>query len=215
MLTQKPLRQEIVTTARALQAKGLVRGTSGNVSARCENGILITPTGIPYDVLQPEHIVEMDWNGLFTGEMRPSSEWRFHLGLLRTYRDFNAVVHTHSIHATALSVLNRDIPAIHYRIAAVGGASIPCSDYATFGSEELADQVVRCMQDRRGCLLAHHGVVAAHDTLAGALNVAEVIEEMAELYLLCAGITEPPTLDADEIAKVIEKHKTYGQQPRR
>lgn len=208
------LRRSLVETCRATQRKGLVKGTSGNVSARIENGFLISPTGIPYENLQPEQIVRMRWDGTIEGCMTPSSEWRFHRDILKQRSDLNAIVHTHSMHATAVSILGREIPPIHYRIAAVGGPTIRCAGYATFGTQALADLAVVALEGRRACLLAHHGVIAAHSSLNGALNIAELVEELATLYLLCLPMGTPPQLSAEAITEVIERHKTYGQQPR-
>ncbi len=215
MTDEKALRADIIATARAMQARNLIKGTSGNVSARHGDGFLITPTGVPYDGLAPDQIVRMNRDGRCDGDLLPSSEWRFHRAILAAFPHFNAVVHTHSPYATAVAVLGRDIPAIHYRIAVAGGATVPCIPYATFGTAELAEKIVVAMAERRGCLLAHHGVVAAHDTLAGALNVAETIEEMAQLYILSHGVAPPPVLTDEDIAIVLDKHKTYGQQPMR
>lgn len=212
---ENAIRADIVATARTLLAKNLIKGTSGNVSAQHEDGFLITPTGLPYDELTPDKIVRMNWDGVCESNLLPSSEWRFHREILLSSPHFNAVVHTHSPYATAVAVLGRDIPAIHYRIAVAGGSTIPCVRYATFGTQALADEVLEVMKNRRGCLLAHHGAVAAHGTLAGALNVAQVIEEMAELYILSSSVAPPPVLSDEDIAIVLDKHKTYGQQPAR
>lgn len=209
------LRADIIETARTLLAKNLIKGTSGNVSARHEDGFLITPTGLPYDDLTSDQIVRMNWDGQCKGNLLPSSEWRFHRDILATFPHFNAVVHTHSPYATAVAILGRDIPAIHYRIAVAGGATIPCVPYATFGTQMLAENIIAAMRDRRGCLLAHHGVVAAHSSLAGALNVAQAIEEMAQLYILSSSVAAAPVLSDKDIAIVLDKHKTYGQQPAR
>lgn len=205
-------RQELVATCRAVQAKGLVSGTSGNISTRSGDGFLISPTGIAYDALGPEQVVRMRWDGSFDGDTLPSSEWRFHADILRSRPDLNAVVHTHSPRATAVSILGRDIPAIHYRIAAAGGADIRCTRYATFGTQELADLAVAAMQGRRACLLGHHGVIAAHATLTGALGLAETVEELADLYLMCLPMGEPPVLTSDQMDEVLKKFQTYGQQ---
>ena len=206
------LRQALVDTCRRMQDSGLVKGTSGNVSVRCGERFLISPTGVPYEVLQPEHVVEMDFDGGFGGDILPSSEWRFHRDILATRPEFNAVVHTHSTKATAVSILGHDIPAIHYRIAAVGGPDIRCSGYATFGTQELAEQALEAMEGRRACLLGHHGVIAAHATLDGAFGIATLVEELAELYLLCLPMGSPPRLAEADIAEVIKRHRTYGQQ---
>lgn len=210
---ESDLRRLLVETCQAMQRNGLVKGTSGNVSVRVEDGFLISPTGVAYEKMRPEQVVRMRWDGTFDGSTAPSSEWRFHRDILKARDDLNAIVHTHSMNAAAVSILGREIPPIHYRIAAAGGPNIRCAGYATFGTQALADMAVAAMEGRRACLLAHHGVIAAHSTLAGALNVAEIVEELATLYLLCLPMGEPPCLSSEEIAEVIERHKTYGQQP--
>ncbi len=194
----------------ALERLGLVQGTSGNVSARSGHGLLITPSGVPYDRLLPEDIVMQAWDGSSSGDLQPSSEWRFHRDLLAKRPDLDAVVHTHSTHATAVSILRRDIPAIHYSIAAAGGASIRCAPYALFGSQALADLVVTAMEGRRACLLAHHGVVTAHTRLARAVELAQMVEELAKQYLLCLAVGEPPVLDDAQMAEAIARFATYA-----
>lgn len=206
------LRSALVEACRTMLRRGLIKGTSGNISVRTGNGLLISPTGIPYDVLSADQIVAMRWDGSFDGDVLPSSEWRFHRDILRSRADLNAVVHTHSPQATAVSVLGRSIPPIHYRIAAAGGPDIRCSGYATFGTQELADMALKALEGRRACLLAHHGVIAAHASLQQAMALAETVEELATLYLLCLPMGEPPQLAPEAIAEVIEKHHTYGQQ---
>jgi L-fuculose-phosphate aldolase len=211
-VSEMELRRSLVETCRGMQQKGLAKGTSGNVSVRVADGFLISPTGVSYGTLEPEQVVRMRWDGSFDGDMLPSSEWRFHRDILDRRADLNAIVHTHSMNATAVSILGHEIPPIHYRIAAAGGPNIRCAGYATFGTQQLADLAVAAMEGRRACLLAHHGAIAAHASLAGALSVAEVVEELATLYLLCLPIGNPPRLSPEAIAEVIEKHKTYGQQ---
>lgn len=209
---ESDLRRALVQTCRDMQAKGLSKGTSGNISVRCGQGFLISPTGIPYEDLRPDQVVAMRWDGGFDGAVLPSSEWRFHADILRSRDDLNAVVHTHSLNATAVSILGRAIPPIHYMIAAAGGEDIRCAPYATFGTQALSDLAVAALTGRRACLLAHHGVIAAHASLAQALRVAEVVEELAELYLKCLPMGEPPVLSADQITEVLARFRSYGQQ---
>lgn len=211
--SEAELRAELVATCRQLDEKGLIKGTSGNVSVRAGDGFLISPTGLSYSTMKPEQVVKVSWAGEHEGPILPSSEWRFHRDILAARPEFNAVVHTHSPHATAVSILECGIPAIHYRIAALGGPDIRCAPYALFGTQQLAEMAVEGMRDRRACLLAHHGVIAAHATLNGALQMAEIVEELARLYLLCLPMGPPPVLPSEAIAEVIERHKTYGQQP--
>lgn len=209
------LRLELIETCRGMNRLGINKGTSGNVSVRHGKGLLVSPTGIGYDAMRPEDVVQLDWDGRFDGDVLPTSEWRFHRDILAARPDLNAVVHTHSVHATAVAIMGRGIPAIHYMIAAAGGPDIRCAPYATFGTQELADAVLEAMADRRACLLAHHGVIAGHVSMARALALAGTVEELAQQYLLCLPHGEPPVLAPDEIARVVEKFRSYGQQPKR
>ena len=208
------LRTEIVDSCRRMNSLGINKGTAGNISARYGDGFLISPTGVPYDKLTPDMVVAMNWDATFEGDILPSSEWRFHRDILKARPDFSAVVHTHSTAATTVSILEKDIPAIHYSIASAGGPSIRCAPYEIFGSQELADRVVTALHGRRACLMAHHGVIAAHVSIARALALAVTVEELAEQYLMCLPLGEPPILSDAQIAVVLEKFKTYGQQPK-
>ena len=206
-------RREIIEACRSMNRLGINQGTSGNVSVRTATGLLISPTGMDYDALEPRHIVPLRWDGSFTGDVAPSSEWRFHRDLLQARTDLNAVVHTHSKYATAIGILGRDIPAIHYAIAAAGGHDVRCAPYETFGTPELAARVVQAMDGRRACLLAHHGVITAGATLGKAMTLAVTVEELAQQYLLLLPLGEPPILSREEMARVLERFETYGQQP--
>lgn len=207
------LRTELIEACRAMNGLGINKGTAGNISVRFGKGFLISPTGIAYDKLRPEHVVHMDWNAKCDGDVSPSSEWRFHRDILKARADLNAIVHTHSTNATSVSILNKDIPAVHYAIAAAGGPTIRCAPYELFGTQELADRILVALEGRRACLLAHHGVIAAHVSLSRALTLAVTVEELATHYLNCLPMGEPPVLSDEQIAVVVEKFKTYGQQP--
>lgn len=209
------LRAELVESCRAMVRLGLTRGTSGNVSVRAGEGLLISPSGMPYETMRPEDVVPMRLDGSHSGDLLPSSEWRFHRDILRARPEVGAVVHTHSTQATAVAVLGRAIPAIHYDIAAAGGPTIRCAPYATFGTEALARHVLAALEGRKACLLAHHGVVATGSTLAAALSLAVLVEELARLYLACLPAGEPPVLPDDEIARVVALYASYGRQPAR
>lgn len=206
------LRNQIIAGCLRMKRQGLVTGTAGNISARVEDGLLVTPTGVPYEDLTPRHIVHMRWDGSFDGDILPTSEWRFHRDILASRGELNAVVHTHSRNATAVAILNRDIPAVHYSIAGAGGGDIRCAPYATFGTQELSDLALQALIDRRACLLAHHGVIAGHTTLEKALGLAQTVEELAALYLLCLGTGDVPVLPQAAIDVVLDKYQTYGQQ---
>ncbi len=189
----------------------LNQGTAGNVSVRYQGGMLITPTGIPYEKLTEDKIVFIDADGQHEQGKLPSSEWRFHQAAYQTRPDARAVVHNHAVHCTAVSILNRPIPAIHYMIAAAGGNSIPCAPYATFGTRELSEHVAVALKHRKATLLQHHGLIACEASLEKALWLAHEVEVPAQLYLSTLAITDPvPVLDDEAIAIVLEKFKTYG-----
>ena len=205
------LSREIIETCLEMTRLGLNQGTAGNVSARYENGMLITPSGIPYERLTENMIVFVDNDVKYDKGQLPSSEWRFHLAAYQTRPDANAVVHNHAIHCTAVSILNRPIPAIHYMIAAAGGNSIPCAPYATFGTRELSEHVSVALKSRKATLLQHHGLIACEANLEKALWLAHEVEVLARLYLSTLAIVDPvPVLDDEEIAIVLEKFKSYG-----
>jgi L-fuculose-phosphate aldolase len=206
------IRREIVAVSRALDAAGLMPNKSGNVSARVDDGFLITPSGVPYGQLEPGQVVELGIDGRpVEGSLRPSSEWRMHARIYVERPDVSAIVHTHSPRATALSCAGLGIPPFHYMIALAGGA-IHCMPYATFGTEELAGNAVRGLEGRRAVLLANHGVVAVGASLREAHSVAFEVENLATQYLeLKAAGLDPVVLSDDELAKVIDKFGDYGR----
>jgi L-fuculose-phosphate aldolase len=215
------LRRAVIATARAMNDAGINVNKAGNVSARCsrgrEAGLLITPTGLGYDGLQPDDLVFLRLaDGRASGARAPSSEWRFHLDIHRARQELAAVVHTHSPAATALACHGRGIPAFHYMVAAAGGADIRCAPYATFGTQDLSDRALAALAGRSACLLAHHGVIACGASLPQALALAIEVEHLARMYLAACALGEPPRLPDDEMARVLEKFAHYGQpQPRR
>ena len=205
------LSREIIETCLEMTRLGLNQGTAGIVSTRFENGMLITPIGILYDRMTENMIVYVDGNGKYEEGKIPSSEWRFHMAAYQSRPDANAVVHNHAVHCTAVSILNRPLPAIHYMIAAAGGNSIPCAPYATFGTRELSEHVAKALKNRKATLLQHHGLIACEVNLEKALWLAHEVEVLAQLYLTTLAITDPvPVLSDEEIAVVLEKFKTYG-----
>jgi L-fuculose-phosphate aldolase len=207
------LRREIIATCLAMNASGLNQGTSGNVSARWGSSLLITPSGVPYEELTPKDIVAMPLDrddGGYLGKLAPSSEWQFHHDILRARPDVGAIVHTHSIHATALAICGEEIPAVHYMIAAAGGPTIRVAPYATYGTPELSRHALAALEGRSACLLANHGVIATGPTLKRALWLAGEVETLARQYILARGFGAPRLLPEDEIARVVEKFKSYG-----
>lgn len=208
----REMRRAIVETCRRMNAIGVNQGTVGNVSARGGDGFLISPTGVPYESLAPEQIVAMDLDGGWTGDWRPSSEWRIHAAIYRARPEAGAVIHTHAANATALSCLRRDVPAFHYMIAVTGGTSLRCAEYATYGTPELAANMLRALKDRTACLLANHGAVGFAPTLEAALALMAEVENLCRQYILARQAGEPVILDASEMARVLEIFKTYGRQ---
>ena len=208
----KPLRHEIIRTAMRMNELGINQGTSGNVSARCEGGFLVTPTGIPYDETKPEQIVAMNMDGTFDGSVLPSSEWRFHRDIYAARDEISAIVHTHATFATSLACMDRRIPPFHYMVAVAGGADIRCAAYATFGTQELSNHVIDALKDRSACLMSHHGMIACGADLQTALALAVEVESLARMYWQALQIGEPALLDEAEMCVVIDKFRTYGQQ---
>lgn len=205
-------REALLSIARRLNPSGLNQGTSGNLSHRVDSGFLITPTGMEYDALRPEDLVVMRFDGSHEGSRRPSSEWRFHRDILASRPEVNAVLHTHSPNSTAVACLRRSIPAFHYMVSVAGGSDIRCAPYATFGTEELSRHAVAALEGRKACLLANHGLIALGADLPSAFKVAVEVETLAGMYLRALQAGEPVLLDDAEMAVVLEKFKTYGQQ---
>lgn len=205
------LRQRIIEACHQMERSGLNRGTSGNVSCREGDHFLITPSGVPVPQLRPESIVAMGFKGEIIGEGKPSSEWHFHLDLLKNRPELNAIVHTHSPHATALACLREDLPAFHYMIAIAGGDSVRCAPYALFGTEALSAHAVNAMKDRKACLLANHGLIAAGRDLDEAMAVATEIESLCQQYLLARQTGQPVLLSSEEMLAVIDRFRSYGR----
>jgi len=195
-----------------MSTSGLSHGRSGNVSARHDDGMLITPSGTPYETLTPEDVVFVDSSGHSDPDAgKPSSEWRFHLAAYRARPQARAVVHCHSRAATALACAHRPIPAFHYMVAVAGGADIPLVPYATFGTPELAAHIAEALATRKACLMANHGQIAADSSLEAALELAGEVETLAAQYLEVLKLGEVYLLDDAQMNEVLEKFKSYGQ----
>jgi len=214
---ERELRRSIVDACRAMNSLGINQGTSGNISIRHGEAMLITPTGVPYDELKPEDIAEMPLEGEYGswhGPLQPSSEWRFHLDITRARPEVGAIVHTHSVHATSLAMAGREIPACHYMVAAAGGPTIRVADYATFGTPELSRNALKALEGRTCCLLGNHGVIATGANLKRAMWLAVEVETIARQYVVTLSIGGPKLLSDDEIGRVVEKFKGYGPRPK-
>lgn len=209
---EKALRKLIIATALEMSRSGLSPGRSGNVSARVEDGMLITPTGLAYEEIEPDDIVHVCGDGSVPGkQLKPSSEWRFHLAAYAARPDINALVHTHSMHATVLACAHKPIPAFHYMVAVAGGKDIPLVPYATFGTEELSRHVAAGLADRNAILMANHGQIALGATLPAALELAREVEVLAEQYYKVLTLGAAHLLPDAEMALMLEKFKSYGQ----
>lgn len=205
-------RCDVIETALAMSRSGLSPGRSGNVSCRFADGMLITPSGMAYEQIDPKDIVFVKGDGSVPGKQRkPSSEWHFHLAAYSVRADRNALVHTHSLHATVLACAHRAIPSFHYMVAAAGGKDIPCVPYATFGTEELARYVADGLKERDACLMANHGLAALGDTLASALELAFEVEVLSEQYFKVLLLDAQHNLSDAEMSLMVEKFKSYGQ----
>jgi L-fuculose-phosphate aldolase len=198
-----------------MNRSGLNSGTSGNLSVRSGEGMLITPSGLPYDQLKTTDIVYVEDRGEaqphIDGDRKPSSEWRTHRDVYRARPDALAILHAHPVHSTALACLRQPLPAFHYMVAVAGGRDIRCADYATFGSQDLSDHVLEALDGRRACLMANHGILTLARNLAGALSLALEVEQLARSYLQCLAAGKPVILDDAEMDRVLDKFKDYGR----
>ncbi len=207
-------RKELVEYGKMILDNGLTKGTGGNLSIRAKKKdlMLITPTGIPYHQIKSEDIVLMDLNGnVLEGSKKPSSEYGMHSILYKNRDDIDAVLHTHTTYAAALSCLNIDLPAIHYLVATGGGKDVRCAKYATFGTSELAQNALEAMQNRYACLLANHGMLVGARDMPNAINITEEIEFCCELYLRTLACGKPVILPDEEMERMLVKFKVYGQ----
>ncbi|NLS16626.1 class II aldolase [Rhizobium sp. P40RR-XXII] len=205
----------MVEICRRMNASGINQGTAGNMSVRNPKGFLITPTSLPYDAMQPRDLVQMYFDGSYEGERRPSSEWRFHRDILASRQDIECVLHCHSVYATTLAVHHKTIPSFHYMTGVAGGTTIRCARYATFGTQALSDAAIEALQDRLACLLGQHGQISLGKTPAAALALAIEVETLSRLYVQALTLGEPPILDDEEMARVIQqmKNMSYGMAP--
>jgi L-fuculose-phosphate aldolase len=211
-MDEATLRRAVVEAARSMNAMGINQGTSGNISVRCGDRMLITPSATPYEDMQPDDIAAMPLAGTgeWVGPLKPSTEWRFHQDILRGRADAGAVVHTHATHCTVLAILRRDIPAVHYMIAAFGGNTVRCAPYATFGTAGLAALALAALEGRNACLLANHGMIVVGSTLAKAMWLAVELETLAKQYVISLQTGEPTVLGDAEIADAMKSFASYG-----
>jgi len=215
-MTEDGDRDAVVEACRDLAVSGLNRGTSGNVSLRQGDVVLVSPSGVPPERLRAGDVAAMpiEGGGTWSGPLRPSTEWRFHLDILRARPEMAAVVHCHPPYATALSIARRAIPACHYMIAMFGGADVRCAPYALFGSAALSAHAVAALEGRNACLLANHGTIVCGPSLERALWLAMELETLAAQYWHSLALG-PVLLSEAEVAEAIEAFRGYGVQATR
>ena len=204
-------REQLLKIAQKLIATGLNKGTAGNASVRCEGGFLVTPSGMAVEDMTPASMVKMQFDGSYELDKIPSSEWRFHRDILASRTDVNAIVHTHSMFATTLACMHKDIPPFHYMIAVVGGDTIRCAPYALFGTQALSDNALAALTDRKACLLANHGMIALGRDLDDALVVTVEVENLCEQYWRALQLGVPHILSEAEMRDVFQQFKGYGK----
>ncbi len=211
---ERQLREAIIAKCRWMNASGLNQGTSGNISARYQDRMLITPSAIAYDAMMPDMIASMplEGGGDWDGPLKPSTEWRFHFDIMRARSDVGGIVHTHSTYATVLAIARKSIPACHYMIAAFGGTDIRCAGYARYGTQELSDLALAALDQRNGCLLANHGMIAVGANLDKAMWLAVELETIARQYYLSLALGSPVILSDADIAETAKGFAGYGLQ---
>lgn len=205
-------REAVLRATLEIDARGLNSGTSGNISVRVADGMLITPSGIVPNGLRAADMVLMGLDGSWAGgALQPSSEWEMHAAIYRAFPKASAVVHAHPDHCVALSCLREPIPAFHYMVAGFGGDDVRCSDYALFGSAALAQAAVEALDGRYACLLANHGMIAYAADLDAAVARTMRLETLARQYMLARGIGRPVLIEGADLDAVYARYKTYGQ----
>ena len=206
----KSLRSEVIKYAKMLNSRKLSALRSGNISARFQDGFLITPSGAKYSSLKNKDIVFVSLKGKFDEKKGiPSSEWRFHQDIYLNKKEAQAIVHAHSNCATAISTHGKGIPAFHYMVAMAGGNDIKCAKYATYGTRELSKNIIKALKQRKACLIGNHGQIAFSENLSKAFELAEEVENLSNQYIKALKIGKPKILSSKEMNKVLSKAKNY------
>ena len=205
--------EEVIKYAKMLNSENLSALRSGNISVRCKEGFLITPSGVKYSMLKENDIVFVSLDGEFKNyKKKPSSEWRFHKDIYKNKNEANAIVHSHSTYATAVSAHRKSIPAFHYMIALAGGNDIKCADYATFGTEELSQNIIKALNNRKACLMSNHGQVAFETSLDKAFELAKEVENICQQYINALKIGNPKILSDIEMNKILGQIENYKKE---
>jgi L-fuculose-phosphate aldolase len=208
-------RKSIIDNCLFMNSSGLNQGNAGNISVRYEDRMLITPSSIPYPEITPDMIASMPLQGEYghwDGPNKPSTEWRFHLDILQSRPEVNAVVHTHASFSTILAIARKPIPACHYMVAAFGGNDVRVADYARYGTKALSEHVLEALKGRSACLMANHGMLVVGSTLKKAMWRAVELETIAKQYYHALLIGGPVLLSDDQIAETMESFSSYGLQ---
>ena len=208
------LKTEVIKYSKKLNITNLSALRSGNISVRAKEkgveGFFITPSGRKYSSLKPKDIVFVSLKGVYDKKKgKPSSEWRFHQDIYVNKKDAKAIVHAHSPHATAVSSHGKSVPPFHYMIALAGGEDIKCANYATFGTKELSNNVIKALENRSACLMSNHGQVAFGKNLEQAFELAQEIENICHQYIIALKLGQPKILSFEEMKKVLDKAKHY------
>jgi L-fuculose-phosphate aldolase len=214
-MSEHVTRQSIVEACRQMNVLGINQGTSGNISVRHGGAMLISPSATPYDTMQPDDIALMPLEGDYgswQGPLKPSTEWRFHLDIMHARPDVGAIVHSHPTYCTTLAIARKELPPVHYMIAAFGGTNVRCAPYATFGTKELSVHALAALEGRSACLLANHGMIVCGASLPKAMWLAVELETIARQYVLSLQIGGPVLLSDADISATAEKFTSYGLQ---
>jgi len=206
------LRKKIIKFSKLLNKTNLSPLRSGNISIRYKDGFLITPSGKKYESLNPRDILFVDLDGKWDKKLgKPSSEWRFHKDIYKFKLNANSIVHCHSKNALVLSCIRKKIPAFHYMVAVAGGIDIKCAKYATYGTSQLSNNILKALEDRTACLIENHGQVSFSNELPDAFELAQEVENLAEQYIECLRIGSPKILSKSQMNAVLAKVKNYKQ----
>jgi L-fuculose-phosphate aldolase len=206
----KNLRFEVIKYAKMLNSKKLSALRSGNISVRYKDGFLITPSGAKYSSLKKKDVVFVSLKGIFNKKKGiPSSEWRFHQDIYLNKKEAKAIVHAHSTCATAISTHGKSIPAFHYMVAMAGGNDIKCAKYATYGTRQLSNNILKALKNRFACLIGNHGQIVFSENLSKAFELAEEVENLSHQYITALKIGKPKILSLKEMKKVLGKAKNY------
>ena len=210
MFLMSKIKAEIIKYSKMLNSRKLSALRSGNISVKYKDGFLITPSGKRYSSLKNKDIVFVSLKGKFNKKKGiPSSEWKFHQDIYNNKKEAKAIVHSHSINATAVSAHNKNIPPFHYMVAMAGGHNIKCAKYATFGTRELSKNILKALKDRKACLIANHGQIAFEKNLSKAFELAEEVENISLQYITSLKLGKPKILSIKEMKKVLSKAKDY------